>query len=222
MSIDVNDIIAGVQEYAKGNRYKVEIFPPNALINGTTEINYIGDAASLSSLVEDAGDYLTGKQGYGDLRTIALNCSQITQPGASYATKDVRTGSGPLHKMPYDKIFEPVTATFYNDAEQNGRRFFTDWFNYINKPTGSSNPNGNHFNYYEDYIGSLYIYQLDAVQAPSHLINLEEVYPSAIGEVALAYESGDQISTYTVTFQYRNWVQKSVNRAAARLLDNIR
>jgi len=214
--MDINNVIAGVTEYAKPNRYKVDIFPPNTMINGTTsndkDSNYF--EGLLSSFVDDIGGYVTGSQtGYGDQRAINLSCSAISFPG---------TGSGPLYKIPYDKIFEPITATFYVDIEYNSRRFFIDWINSIDLPTEQKQSNGNHYQFYNNYIGGMYIYQLDQNQLPSHLIYLEEMYPTAVGEIVLGYENGDQIATFTVTFTYRNWKEKSVNRLASTLIDNLR
>jgi hypothetical protein len=68
----------------------------------------------------------------------------------------------------------------------------------------------------------MYIYQLDQNNFPAHLIYLEEMYPTAVGEIALGYENGDQVATFTVTFTYRSWKQKEVNRLASTVLDNFR
>ena len=213
--IDVSTIIAGVQEYARPNRYRIELFPPNTMINGGEP-----EESFVDSVISDAGDFLSGEQGYGDQRSIAMNCSAIALPGISYATKEIRNGSGPLTKIPYDKIYEPVTATFYTDVEYDGRRFFIDWINQINKPIGSGDKDTdtNHFGFYTDYIGGMYIYQLDAIQLPSHLVELREVYPTAVSEITLGYENADSIATYTVTFSYKTWTYKPINRQLARAL----
>lgn len=220
--VDVNSLISGVTEYAKLNRYKVDIFPPNTMINGTSqgEANVFGGL--LESLVSDIEGYVTGTQnGYGDPRAINLSCSAVSMPGVSYATKEIRTGKGPLHKIPYDKIYEPITATFYVDIDHNTRRFFLDWINMIDQPTEQVDKDGNHYQFYNNYIGGMYIYQLDAKQLPSHLVYVEELYPTNVGEIALAYESTDAVATFTVTFNYRRFSQKPVNRLAANILDNI-
>ena len=223
--MDINNLISGVTEYARPNRYKIQIFPPNTMVNGTTatdkDSNYF--EGLLSSFADDIGGYITGSQkGYGDQRAIDLSCSAISLPSVSYATKEMRTGSGPLYKIPYDKIFEPVTATFYVDMEYNSRRFFVDWINSIDLPIEQKESNGNHYQFYDNYIGGMYIYQLDQNNLPAHLIYLEEMYPTAVSEIALGYENGDSIATFTVTFTYRNWKQKEVNRLASTLIDNIR
>ena len=215
--INVDNIVAGVQEYAKPNRYRVEIFPPNTMINGKkTEEGFF------ASLVSDVTDYVTGKQHYGDIRTINLNCSGVSMPGLSYATKEIRTASGPLYKIPYDKIFEPITATFYLDVEHNSRRLFVEWMDAINKPSGQIEIDSNQFEFYNNYIGGMYIYQLDSNQLPSTWIDVKELYPSAISEIALAYENNAAIETFTVTFQYKTWELRDVNRLVGRLADITR
>lgn len=221
MANNINNLISNIQEFAKPNRYEVSIFPPNAMLNGTVQkLGYFEDL--LSSLNDTIVGYITGEQNsYGDQRAINLSCSAISMPGVSYATKDIRNGSGPLTKMPYDKIFEPIVATFYVDIDYNNRRLFLDWMELINTPEGQKANNSNHFQFYENYIGGMYISQLDMNGLPSHVVYLEELYPTAISEIALGYENGDAVSTFTVTFTYRNFVQKHVNRLASTILDNI-
>ena len=217
---NINSLISTINEYARPNRFQVSIFPPNVLINGSLDkLGYFEDL--LKSFNDTVASYLTGEQDYGDQRAINLSCSAISMPGMSYATKDMRTGSGPLTKVPYDKIFEPITATFYLDIEYNNRRMFLDWMEIINSPEGTKVSNSNHYEFYENYIGGMYIEQMDMNGLPSHVIYLEEMYPTAIGEVALGYENGDAVSTFTVTFTYRDFVQKHVNRLASTILDNI-
>ena len=217
----INNLIANIQEFAKPNRYEVSIFPPNTLINGNIQkLGYFEDL--LKSFNDTVAGYLTGEQrSYGDQRAINLSCSAISMPGLSYATKDVRTGSGPLTKVPYDKIFEPIVATFYLDVEYNNRRFFLDWMELINSPEGQKEANSNHYEFYENYIGGMYISQTDMNGLPSHMVYLEEMYPTAISEIALGYENGDAISTFTVTFTYRDFVQKPINRLASTIIDNL-
>lgn len=225
--MDINSVISGVSEYARSNRYKVEILPPNVLINGTEDdssddTNYFEDL--LSSFKDEIGGYITGSQeGYGDQRAINLSCSAVSMPSVSYATKDIRQAGGPLHKIPYDKIFEPITATFYVDINYNSRRFFIDWMNIIDKPSvkGASS-NGNHYQFYDNFIGGMLVYQLDMNQFPSHVIEFEEMYPTQVSEIALGYENSESIATFTVTFTYRSWKQKKVNRLASTLIDNVR
>jgi hypothetical protein len=81
--MDINSLISGVTEYARPNRYKVDIFPPNTMINGTTrndkDSNYF--EGLLTSFKDDLAGYVTGTQnGYGDQRDLSSkkNPTEIT------------------------------------------------------------------------------------------------------------------------------------------------
>ena len=60
-------------------------------------------------------------------------------------------------------------------------------------------------NYYNDYIGSIEIYQLDVNNEVTYGIKATEVYPSTIGGIEYSYESANQVATQAVSFEYRQW-----------------
>lgn len=217
--MNINNIISSIVEYAKPNLYRVEVLAPNTMINGKV----VGeDKGFFNDLIRDLDNYVEGKVTAADARMVSLSCSTIVMPGVSYATRDVRSGSGPLTKVPYDKIYEPLTATFYNDSEHTIRKFFIQWMRGMNSTVTNSVQDGNRYAFYNDYIGGMRVYQLDANRLPSAGVEFAEIYPTALGEVALAYESGDSIQTFTVTFNYRSWSEININRIAGRVLDEIK
>ena len=59
--------------------------------------------------------------------------------------------------------------------------------------------------YYENYIGSVQIFQLDEEDNIMYGVELVEAFPKTIGAQTLDYSVTDQIHKLPVTFSYRWW-----------------
>lgn len=167
------NLLQHVDIYAKPNRYRLDIGVPRVLAGNMTA--------------------------YKSLNQIGRNCSAITMPGTSVATIDHRMGNGSITKLPYDKIFNPVTATFFNDEKHKDREIFVDWNNSINNGFSST------FEYYENYVTYITIVQLDQKHVPTAAYRLHEAYPSAVSDLQLGYDMENALETFTVTFMYRRF-----------------
>lgn len=133
-----------------------------------------------------------------DTRAIEMNCSAITWPGTNIATTDERL-HGAMHKMPYDRIYNPVNATFYNTVDHKERTFFEHWLSSIN--TGHST----RFDYYDNYTTVINIMQLDSKNMVTKHIKLFDAYPMTIGDIELSYASENVIEQFTTTFTYHRY-----------------
>ena len=71
------------------------------------------------------------------------------------------------------------------------------------------NPQTWSMGYYDDYVGSVTIYQLNNLNARTYGIELVEAFPKQIAEQSLDYAQNDSFHTIGVTFSYRYW--KSLN-----------
>ena len=67
-------------------------------------------------------------------------------------------------------------------------------------------------NYYEDYVGSIQIFQLDEQNNKTYGVELIEAFPKTIAEQALSYTATTEIHKIGVTFSYRYW--KNLNDEA--------
>lgn len=149
---------------------------------------YIGPVASIGDV---------------DTRNIEINCSALTMPGSSIATTDHREARGHVVKMPYDRIYNPVTATFYNSIDHEERVFFERWISSIN--TGHNNK----FTFYDEFTSVINIMQLDCKHMVTNHIKLMEVYPIALSDLELGYANENAVEQFNVTFTYRHYkVQK--------------
>ena len=73
----------------------------------------------------------------------------------------------------------------------------------------SYNPQTWSIGYYDDYVGSVQIYQLDERGARRYGIELIEAFPKAIAEQTLDYAQNDAFHTICETISNRYW--KSLN-----------
>tara|TARA_Y100000310_G_scaffold297419_1_gene330418 strand:- start:4703 stop:5347 length:645 start_codon:yes stop_codon:yes gene_type:complete len=130
---------------------------------------------------------------------IAVNCEIASLPAASLSTNPLRI-YGPISEMPYERLYTgDLSLTFRLDKEFLLRKEFIKWQEEIYKSeTGD-------FGYYDNYITTLKIAQLDGEGEELYKIELEDVYPKTVGPIELGYAQNDTYSKQTVDFAYRKW-----------------
>lgn len=200
-------------DMARPNRYEVEILPP----------------ASLDLSAEK------------DIRKISLNCNSAEIPGRILGLSDIRNAGGPIRRLPYDRIYNPVNVGFYADSELQEWNFFNSWMDLISEKKKTSNTkstseavsdifnsnpdttenNTRYFEYYNNYIGQITIAQLNMVSLSTKLVTLIEAYPVNLSAVAYAYENGDAVQTFNVSFQFREYTVKDGIFSIANLTENL-
>ena len=161
--------------FAKGNRYNVTFTKVPAGLTST------GVVANLPYLCESAS-----------LPTKSL----ASTPHDIY---------GPPREMPYSETFTDAALSFILDDAFTVKKFFDEW------QTKIINPITNNPGYYRDYVGTINISRLSndatSLTEANHMYNIQliEVYPSAVGEVALGHTLGADVLRLNVTFKYRRW-----------------
>ena len=134
--------------------------------------------------------------------TINLHCSTITMPGHNLEQQTQKLGSEPAIEIVQGHEYAGnITSTFYLDASLNTKSWFDKW------QEMSFDPVTHKAKYYEDYIGTMEIYQLDNEGEKIYGIRCEEVYPATIGAIEYAYESTDTIAILSVEFAYKRWYE---------------
>ena len=173
----VDKIRAAAGGFAKGNRYNVNIIPPQFMSS---------DSATLSKF-----QYL---------------CEAISLPTKGIASNAQKV-YGPPREIPYGETFTEAALSFILDDAFTLKRYFDTWqaniinpesgnvANYWNDITGSilisRLPN--------DAINM-------AGGSDKYKVELREAYPSAVGEIALGHSQGSEILKLSVTFKYRKWM----------------
>ena len=161
---------------------------------------------------------------------IELFCSDIEMPGHDLETVAQQHSSAPTRNMVTHHDFGgSIQASFYLSADLNEKSFFEAWQN------TAVNPTTHKANYYNNYVGSLEIYQLsqesgtktvtsgiagaNITQRKGDLatygIDVSEVYPETIGAVDYSYSQGDEFATLDIEFGYREWRNKHISGLVA-------
>ena len=161
---------------------------------------------------------------------IELFCSDIEMPGHDLETVAQQHSSAPTRNMVTHHDFGgSIQASFYLSADLNEKSFFEAWQN------TAVNPITHKANYYNNYVGSLEIYQLSQESGTKSVtsgiaganitqrkgdlatygIDVTEVYPETIGAVDYSYSQGDEFATLDVEFGYREWRNKHISGLVA-------
>ena len=160
---------------------------------------------------------------------IELFCSDIEMPGHDLETVPQQHSSAPTRNMVTHHDFGgSIQASFYLSADLNEKSFFEAWQN------TAVNPITHKANYYNNYVGSLEIYQLSQKSGTksadrsgrsgdaqrrgdlaTYGIDVTEVYPETIGAVDYSYSQGDEFATLDIEFGYREWRNKHISGLVA-------
>ena len=124
--------------FARLARYQVHINPPPKF------------AAAMKDLGFNLNDYADG---------LSMMCDSITMPGKDLQTATMKHGQELARQYVESHVYEgTITASFYLENNLQAKSFFEVWQN-LAVANGSNN-----VNYYDDYVGSMKIYQLGAEQ----------------------------------------------------------
>lgn len=128
-------------------------------------------------------------------RDLFMYCDAAQIPGLNFASTQART-FGEFREMPYEKLFDVVTLSFYVDNELKVRRFWENWINKI------QDPYSRHINYYDNYVGTIIVYVYDVNNNSRYAITLEQAYPKTVASIQLDNTSRD-LMKISVTIQYK-------------------
>jgi len=200
--------------FARTSKYAVIITPPASLSRLADERTAGAGAAggARNSLAEkitntNAANMQTLNSQVG--RQINLHCNTVSMPGHDLQAQDQQHGSAPGRQIVQSHDYAgTIAASFYLDTHMRERHFFEQW------QKMAVNTNTHKANYYDDYIGTMEIFQLDGQGEITYGIKATEVYPSTIGGIEYAYANTNQIATQAVQFQYRQWFNLTADTIA--------
>ena len=215
--------------FARASKFAVRINPPTLVstignafynANGQTDETINIEFARSHQAVRELNQSLRGQ--------IELFCNSVEMPGHDLQTQQVQYGSAPTRDIVTSHGFEGmITASFYLSEDLRERHFFEQWQRL------AVNVESHKANFYDDYIGSMEIYQLSTrndsglpfptsidrifdVDMATYGIEASEVYPATISGIEYSYENGNQIATMAVGFNYREWRNLGNNEAKLR------
>lgn len=100
-----------------------------------------------------------------------------------------------------ERTFAPWTISVYNDTTfsiRNAMEVWSDGILNMGQTNGRVNP--------RDYQVDLLVHQLDRNGATVKTYKFVDAYPTSVGQIALDYESNNQIELFDVEFTYNYWV----------------
>ena len=136
--------------------------------------------------------------------TLAEQESTFLVKAAALPASNVGTIAVPFRgrqlKVSGDRVFDPWNTTVINDVSFGLRKAFEEWSERIqnmNYVLGSNTLN--------DYFATATVRQLDRDGNQLRAYSFRGVWPSTVGEIALDFDSTDQVETYDVAFNVQYW-----------------
>ena len=145
-------------------------------------------------------------------RNVGMMCNKVTLPN-----RDIQTAThqmyGPSREMPYAYGFSGnIECTFYGDKFLRQRMFFENWQKKI------MNIDTHNMGWYDDYCGTMDIYQLGSFSAQqdrdriTYAVRLYEVYPQTIGSMEYSYGATDSAVNIPITLNFRTWKNLTIDQ----------
>ena len=181
MPNNLNDFIGHITErkVARQNRFRVEIWGPT------------GAFAYTKGPGRDPID-----------PQLSLMCESITFPGTNVRSVPDTLRYGPAREHGQGMTYGPFTATFICSPDLREKVFFETWQQAIvNHKTWE-------VNFYDEYRGTVKIFQLDDENNDTYSVIVREAYPKTISPQDLSWSSNDSYQTVAVEFTYRFWEPK--------------
>ena len=223
---DIKAFIANMSKsggFARPSQYEVVINPPNI----TEFIDRLFDGQNIGVGFNKNDRFVRGQ--LNKMKEVSeqltLQCQTVSMPSHDLQTQNRAYGSEPGREMVQTHGYAgTIDCTFLLSNDLKEKHYFELWQslavdNYTHKA-----------NYYDDYVGSMEIYQLSTkakqrvqrnlpgphaeITDEKHLkfedertygIFASEVYPKTIGAVSFGASSANEISTLDVRFEFRQW-----------------
>ena len=218
---DIKEFIANMSKsggFARPSQYEVVINPPNLtnFLDRLDDGQNIGVGSSINDTVSRVALHNLSEVS----RQLTLQCQTVSMPSHDLQTQNRAYGSEPGREMVQTHGYAgTIDCTFLLSNDLREKHYFEQWQalavdNYTHKA-----------NYYDDYVGSMEIYQLSTrakrnvsagphsdlekhdkfVEERTYGIFASEVYPKTIGAVSFGASSANEISTLDVRFEFRQW-----------------
>ena len=166
---------------AKTARYEVLFLPP------------VGNQTNSFSTI------INSMRGNGTARQVSLKCERISMPGRNIDTAPDTNIDGPTREIAQGFSFGDIDAVFQLSSDLREKNFFDTWQRISFDPLTWS------MGYYDDYVGTIQIYQLDEKNERKYGVELIECFPKNIAAQTYDYSAVNQQQKVSVSFSYRYW-----------------
>jgi hypothetical protein len=183
MATKINDFISKIGQGTKPNMFAIDITWPTDLGSGNAK---------------PSGE---------DKNLIDLLCKSAALPASALGVIEVPF-RGRTVKIAGDRTFDTWSPTFFNDKDMKIRSYFEQWLEAMNTHNGNNAPK---FvpNNSTGYMATIGVKQLEKNTTANGSIlrqyTLHHAFPTNVSQIDLGYDSNDQISEFSVEFQYSYW-----------------
>ena len=188
----LNELLASFRDPDGGmalpSSYEVLFLPPSG-----TRATSPGASTNLFTQV------LLGQVGGQEQREVGYQCNSIAFPARGIDTTPDENIYGPARKIATGYTYANITGKFYCHDDMREKKFFETWQRL------AYNPQTFAMGYYDDYVGTIQIYQLDREKNRRYGCELIECFPTDIAEQTLDASPATSVQEVSVTFSYRYW-----------------
>ena len=146
-----------------------------------------------------------------DKDLVDLLCKSAALPASNLGVIEVPF-RGRTVKISGDRTFDTWSPTFFNDKEMKIRAYFEQWLESMNTHNGNNAPKFRP-NTTDGYMATVKVKQLEKNATDKGAIireyTLHHAFPTNVSQIDLGYDSNDQISEFSVEFQYSYWTVES-------------
>ena len=173
--------------------------------NVSTFLSTINQGIKPNMFAVDISFPAGGDFGTTDKSLTNILCKSAALPGSNLGVIEVPF-RGRTVKIAGDRTFDTWTATFFADSNMEIRGLFEDWANSINSHEANTAERFLPNQSTTGYMADLFVSQLEKDdQVGGSVIRtyqLHHCFPTNVSAIDLAYDSNDQVSEFTVEWQY--------------------
>jgi hypothetical protein len=206
-----------LEKNATGNQSQFNL---NKFIGQMQEVNSVAQPSRYLVEISVPG-WAAGKA--GSAQRLSFFCDAVNMPGMTLAMSEFKSqGYGSFDRRPTAPIMQDITCSIMLDSNGNNLGFFQEWMlNIVNMDVSKSmlsERNGTapfEIKYRDNYLTEITITMFDMAGTAITKLTAYECFPSVLGDVALGWNSTDEIARLSVNFQVRYWTTEQLEGTAA-------
>lgn len=192
-SSTLSDFLAHIKKnnIVRSNRFRITFALPAALVA------LIGGNASVvsSSLGSSSTGVYNAPNSLGVSNVISLTCMSTDIPGVTIHTTESSYGALP-RQIVNGRSYDTFSTTFLLSGPMIEKKLLDNWYNI------TFNDANNSVNFYDNYVSSLMVEQLDQQDNVIYVFELLESFPLHVGEVKLDRSTSSQQATIDVNWMF--------------------
>jgi len=134
-----------------------------------------------------------------------MMCTTALMPGRQLQLSEHKHTNYPI-KIPTSQQYAPVAFGFTLSENLKERRFFELWQDVV------VNVRDGTMNFYNEYVSTVQIYQLNKQNRETYAIELREAYPTALSDISYTYAANNELLNMSVTLSYKYWVNLDTDK----------